>query len=1339
MRNLKNIHCSVLEPLPGCGITAATWDVATDSVVCAFGPTKNDILIQLKRWVPISGLQGLSPGDALHHIASWDAPCPLPYLECDKIVDLHFFSDSLTSCLVLAGGDIVVIREEPQSGEDKIEIVGSVDAGISGAAWSPDEELLAITTQADTLLYMTRDFENVTDITLSSEDLKASKHVSVGWGKSETQFKGKRAKALQDPTVPEKVDEGSLSHHDGKNTTISWRGDGAYVAVNSIDSGSRRVVRVYSREGSLDSVSEPVNGLEGSLSWRPAGNLLASIQRLEDRIDVVFFERNGLRHGQFSLRLSKEEMESWGTDIEVSWNVDSTVLAVCFKDRVQLWTMGNYHYYLKQEIALPATSASQEAALFTWHPEKPLRFAGGSEAGLRRLEYTLAVAAGPTALPNDYGVVAVIDGKIVKLTAFRIANVPPPMASHDLVLASNVVDIAVTGNGSTSCGTRIAVLHSGEICLYEWKLQARLPSKPSLISFVELPSSDIFQSMNQQIVFMDNYRLLVWLTGREGSSLSTFVTHANTVRYDASLFQRGVRSLIAPAAAVREIGASSAFIFLDNNEVRGASSLFSKIEGQHPLGSTKVRLPTFTPRTEVVEYCGKSSPRADSYGNGLTDIDYGHLIAFGLTDDGFLYANEKQLARNCTSFLVTPAHLIFTTTQHLVKFVHMATVDELEIPPDTPETDERCRSIERGAKLVTVMPSIFALVMQMPRGNLETIYPRALVLAGIRQNVNDKEYKKAFLACRNHRVDMNILHDHAPQRFMEDVALFVDQVKKVEHIDLFLSQLKEEDVSQTMYMETIRANVDQHLTQGEATPNGAEHSQLSKVNKICDAFLRLLEARKASNLQNMITAHVCKSPPHLEAGLLEIAKLRKDNSEHAERAIEHICFLADVNKLYDTALGLYDLDLTLEVAQQSQKDPREYLPFLQSLQESTTLRSQYTIDNHLGRYKKALQHLYELGVFDEMTLYTQKHSLYVQALDLYRYQEDSLRVILRLYAEYLQRESKNKEAGIAYEYLLEHESASECYRLAHLWKESLSCATLVPLPQPQLHDLARTLADSLVETKEFFAAATIHLDYLSDVETAARFFCKGYFFADALRIVGLHQRYDLLGSIIDTGLVDGMATMTELLAECKSQLNAQIPRIRELRTKKAEDPLAFLDGDVNGGVDVPDNVSLAPTDTSTAAGGSLFTRYTDRTGTVGTNATRRTSKNRRREERKRARGKKGSVYEEEYLINSVGRLIDRVNVVGEEVARLVVGLMRRGMRERARAVESAMVDVVALCQGCVKEVFQVKEQAAAGLVDEERGRPKGGDGVLWDSVDESQARRDAPPVKDFGKLSLLSS
>jgi elongator complex protein 1 len=43
------------------------------------------------------------------------------------------------------------------------------------------------------------------------------------------------------------------------------------------------------------------------------------------------------------------------------------------------------------------------------------------------------------------------------------------------------------------------------------------------------------------------------------------------------------------------------------------------------------------------------------------------------------------------------------------------------------------------------------------------------------------------------------------------------------------------------------------------------------------------------------------------------------NDPLMDKAAEHICFLADVNQLYDTALGLYNLDLALLIAQQSQK------------------------------------------------------------------------------------------------------------------------------------------------------------------------------------------------------------------------------------------------------------------------------------------------------------------------------------------------------------------------------------------------------------------------------------
>ena len=304
-------------------------------------------------------------------ITSWDAPCPNPDLLCDEVLSLHYFGDSLTACLVLAGGDIVVVREEPLPGEDRIEIVGSVDAGITAAKWSPDEDLLAITTKADTVVFMSRSFEGVTDVAMTPEDLKASNHVSVGWGKKETQFKGKGAKALRDPTMPEKIDEGVLSPNDDSRTNISWRGDGAYLAVSAIEGATRRLIRVYSREGVLDSVSEPVDGLEGALSWRPAGNLIAGIQRLEGGVDVVFFERNGLRHGQFSLRLTPEQFQRSGQHIGLSWNSDSTVLATILADSVQLWTMGNYHWYLKQEIQ---TSPLLSTSPIIWHPEKSLRF-----------------------------------------------------------------------------------------------------------------------------------------------------------------------------------------------------------------------------------------------------------------------------------------------------------------------------------------------------------------------------------------------------------------------------------------------------------------------------------------------------------------------------------------------------------------------------------------------------------------------------------------------------------------------------------------------------------------------------------------------------------------------------------------------------------------------------------------------------------------------------------------------------------------------------------------------------------------------------------------------------
>ncbi|KAJ5570934.1 hypothetical protein N7535_004594 [Penicillium sp. DV-2018c] len=1333
MRNLRNVRLAETHLESELLLTATAWDTASDSVVCTFGPTENSAILEVRRKRPdITSTDPLSP-EAFECIASWDAPCPLPDLACDRVLSLHYFADNLTICLVLEGGDIIVVREEPHPSEDKIEIVGSVDVGITAAAWSPDEELLALTTRAQTFLYMTRDFENVADITFTPGDLQSSQHVSVGWGKKETQFQGKRAKALRDPTVPEKVDQGILSSYDDASTTISWRGDGAYVAVNSVETGIRRVIRVYSREGTLDSVSEPVDGLEGALSWRPSGSLIAGIQRLDNRVDVVFFERNGLRHGEFSLRLSEAEMQSWGSRIHLAWNLDSTVLAVKFQDRVQFWTTGNYHWYLKQEIPITVDPNSSLPYSLEWHHEKALRLVVGSSGSILDMDYVFDINHGSTSIPDDVGALAVIDGKTLKLTPLRLAGVPPPMAHNELALESNAIDVAFSKSG-----TRIAVLMSNRFSVYLWSLKSRPVPAPILESSYPLPDSRA--SRPRQIAFVNDNEIFVLKdSGPNSSHIERTILDTRTTE---SVYQAADSEQLA--------------------------SIFPGI-GHQALWLSHARQPTWPAKYSSIEVSSSGDlditlwderPNVDSHWARVVSISEDERILIALTRTGTLYANKRVLARNCTSFLVTPSHLLFTTSQHLLKFIHLNRVDDMEVPEDTPETDERCRSIERGSRLISVIPSIFAVVLQAPRGNIETIFPRALVLAGIRTFIDQKKYRSAFLACRSQMVDLNILHDYAPEQFMENIALFVDQVKKIEYIDDFISRLSEDDVSQTLYKDTLKMskNVSAAAAQPDvpAAPSVAKTvKKESKINKICDAFLSTLQNRVDTNLQNLITAHVCKSPPDMEAGLSLAAGLRAHNTEQAEDAISHMCFLTDAHRLYSHSLGIYDLELTLLVAQQAQMDPREYLPFLRKLQQLPETRRKFEIDNHLSRFQKALGHLYALNAHDEIRAYVVRHVLYKEALELYKYQTEHQREITELYADYLQDQSKYKDAAIAYESLELYESAYKCYNLAHKWRESLYCAMMANLSEEDLAVHIDGLVNTLVdEQKDYVSAATIYAEHLHDIVTAARLLCRGSKFADAARLLTLHGKQSQVAEIVDSGLAEAMGNMTDLLADCRSQLNAQVPRLRELRQLRAADPLAFYGGDPtagDAGVDIPDNVSLAPTDASTLAGRSMFTRYSGNTGKTGkTGMSRHTSKTRRREERKRARGKKGTVYEEEYLVNSIRRLIERVNSSVAEAETLVDALLRRGMRERAAAVEKALSEVLAMCADSRDEVFEVPA-APEKSEDQEDGEDAGGippmyggrsTSVLMESiaiVEGGGAARvkEVPTVKEMKKSSLL--
>lgn len=540
-------------------------------------------------------------------------------------------------------------------------------------------------------------------------------------------------------------------------------------------------------------------------------------------------------------------------------------------------------------------------------------------------------------------------------------------------------------------------------------------------------------------------------------------------------------------------------------------------------------------------------------------------------------------------------------------------------------------------------------------------------------------------------------------------------------------------------------------TKSQAVPAEPEASAVvpNKVNTVCDAFLEKLRTQKNANLQNIITANVCKSPPALDDGLTVVAELMEEDESLAERAVEHICFLVDVNRLYDHALGLYNLDLTLLVAQQSQRDPREYLPFIQELHKLPPLQRQFAIDDKLNRRDKALVHLKTLNDFSAVTSYVVKHNLYQQALTLYRNSKSHTRTLTDLYAAHLKSTSRFREAGLAYESLGSYPLAVDCYLKAGAtsWRECLFAAQQQndpPLSPTALRDIAATLADALREAKDHAAAATIQDQYLESVEAAVASLCKGYLFSDALLLVARRGRADLLEAAVDAGLVEAFSSSTEFLADCKAQLKAQVPRIAELRKKAREDPLAFYEGEVpHGMMDVPDDVSVAASSrVSTSA--SLFTRYTGKggsVGTVGSNVSRATSKNRKREEKKRARGRKGTVYEEEYLVNSVRRLVERVEGGKGEVERLVFGLVRRDMAERARTIEELAAQVVEGCKVAVREVWGVsvvpEGEGVEGDGDGEGYRATGSEGVLQESLEAMRAKQVAPVVKELQRLELL--
>lgn len=118
------------------------------------------------------------------------------------------------------------------------------------------------------------------------------------------------------------------------------------------------------------------------------------------------------------------------------------------------------------------------------------------------------------------------------------------------------------------------------------------------------------------------------------------------------------------------------------------------------------------PMTSFPEYCAQLELIGDK------------LI--GLAASSRLYVDGKEILSAVSSFTVTLDFLLVTSLQkHQLLCVPLdRLVSSIPFPTE--------RAVERGSKLVHAVAASTAVILQMPRGNLETVHPRALSLAVVK-------------------------------------------------------------------------------------------------------------------------------------------------------------------------------------------------------------------------------------------------------------------------------------------------------------------------------------------------------------------------------------------------------------------------------------------------------------------------------------------------------------------------------------------------------------------------------------------------------------------------------
>lgn len=784
-------------------------------------------------------------------------------------------------------------------------------------------------------------------------------------------------------------------------------------AVGFTMEGIRRF-KVFDDVGKLLYTSDKQQGLEANLGWRPNSTTIATTQRFTDKYVVTFFEKNGLKHGEFEIP------EAENIEVQkILWSQDSEILALACKDvlnhtpKVLLFTSSNYHWYHKQTLTFNGHSKIKKILwdnYYTGSDNKKLHilFTNGC---YYTYTWVWDVDHSTGKCIKDDAIVSVIDGKKVLISSFRHSVVPPPMANLEIVTEAYIDSVQFLMEPRDDADFNTFFICSESTLTFYEETQKK-PLRYEVMKTISLNKFDFpFQYYNWYwwkrdmlaVIQLDkdsNYKFLLY----------TMLENILEEIYSKNL----------PAAVVRI----------------HSHPLIPKLYLHMETG--KVMEYNSDGLEEVAEFL----PNACTKFCVLPIGDLGYFV--GLTHKGLLYLQDKVIMNNVGSIFIHKDYFLITSLNNFMLCTKL-TQDGLAAVidyDDTESSDVYKRRVERGSKIIVVVPDDTRTILQIPRGNLEVIEPRPLSLKIVGEYLNSLKYYEAFDLMRKQRMNLNLIYDHNPQLFVNNIDKFLETITNNSWLSLFLTDLENTDVTKTMYATSYL-----NSNENEDCDN--------KVDFLCDLIRERLNngTEKFARVLPLLTTFVKKNTiQDLERTLLIVKDLKKQEANgsklpvSSDEALKYLLYIVDVNKLFDVALGMYDFDLVLLVANKSQKDPKEYLPMLNELNAMDENYRRFTINKHLKKYLQAVDSLIQCGPskHEELTMFVKYHSLYRDALKMVEPGQSIYKQICDDFGAYLKLKKQYLEAGLMFERADNIEKALECYKQALEWELAIKLVQNLP-------------------------------------------------------------------------------------------------------------------------------------------------------------------------------------------------------------------------------------------------------------------------------------------------------